>query len=300
MLARVLGLVLAAPLFASGALADQSASSCPKLSVSLKSALQGAISQAHGQLGLGLNMWATIVAPDGRVCYVAFSSDNAIQGQWLASRVISAQKAFTAATLSLQATSNSGSGTGFANGKLALSTANLYAAVQPGGSLFGLQHSNPVFAPGAYGDTIATGSGGPSYASYHDGEQNLATYAGPITTSTYGTDRDPMIGQVIGGINVFGGGLALYSSGGVKVGGLGVSGDTSCTDHLIAWNLRHNLALDHLGSIAGVSGDSAHPDNIVFDFANGVSAGGFGHPTCGGASNSAATNVAKSLPSVSP
>ena len=81
MLVRVRCLGAAASLLASGALADQGASSCPKLSVSLKSALQGAISQAHGQLGLGLNMWATVVAPDGRLCYVAFSSDNAIQGQ---------------------------------------------------------------------------------------------------------------------------------------------------------------------------------------------------------------------------
>ncbi|HUO54669.1 MAG TPA: hypothetical protein VMU18_08005 [Rhodoblastus sp.] len=245
-------------------------------------------------------MWATIVAPDGRVCSVVYSSDDAIQGQWLASRLISAQKAFTAVTLSLQTTSNSGSGSSLANGRLALSTANLYSAVQPGGSLFGLQHSNPLFAPGAYGDTIAIGSNGPTPASYSPGGQNLATYAGPITTATYGTTNDPMIGQVIGGVNVFGGGLALYGKGGVKVGGLGVSGDASCTDHLIAWNLRHNIGLDHLGSIAGVSGDAAHPDNIVFDIVNGQSAGGFGHPTCGGASNSAASAVANSLPAVAP
>jgi haloalkane dehalogenase len=33
---------------------------------------------------------------------------------------------------------------------LALSTANLYTAVQPGGTLFGLQHSNPVDTGNAY------------------------------------------------------------------------------------------------------------------------------------------------------
>jgi hypothetical protein len=33
---------------------------------------------------------------------------------------------------------------------LALSTANLYTAVQPGGTLFGLQESNPVDATAAY------------------------------------------------------------------------------------------------------------------------------------------------------
>jgi len=78
----------------------------------LQSALKSAIAQTGGQLGLGLNMWATIVAADGTVCSVANSSGEAIQGQWLASRVISAQKAFTAATLSLGPTANSGSGTG--------------------------------------------------------------------------------------------------------------------------------------------------------------------------------------------
>ena len=56
--------------------------------------------------------------------------------QWPGSRVISAQKANTANAFSLPA--------------LALSTANLYTAVQPGGSLFGLQESNPVNPEVAY------------------------------------------------------------------------------------------------------------------------------------------------------
>jgi len=54
-----------------------------------------------------------------------------------------------------------------ANQGLALSTANLYSAVQPGGSLYGLQHSNPV-------DTGVA-------------------YAAP--SSSYGTSSDPMIGH---------------------------------------------------------------------------------------------------------
>lgn len=302
MLKRTLFLSAAVALFSTGALAN---SACPTLSVDLKSALKSAVQQAGGQLGLGLNMWATIVAPDGIVCYVAFSSDSNIQGQWLASRVISAQKAFTAATLSLQATSNSGSGTPLATGKLALSTANLYSAVQPGGSLFGLQHSNPVFAPGAYGDTIGIGAGGATNAAFVPGEPRVS-FEGPINTATYGTPNDPMIGLVIGGINVFGGGLALYAAGDVKVGAVGVSGDTSCTDHLVAWNLRHNLGLDHLGSINGVAGQP-RPDNIIFDITpgpgqmSGVSAGGFGHPVCAvGQTNAGNAAVAGKLPAVRP
>lgn len=40
-----------------------------------------------------------------------------------------------------------------------------------------------------------------------------------------------------------------------------------------------NLTLDYLSG--GVSGDAGRPDNIIFDINHkGVSAGGFGHPTC--------------------
>lgn len=55
---------------------------------------------------------------------------------------------------------------------------------------------------------------------------------------------------------------------------------------MVAWRLRNNLQLDHLGSIAGVSGDATRPDNIVYDITpnpfggTGKSTGGFGHPTC--------------------
>ena len=42
---------------------------------------------------------------------------------------------------------------------------------------------------------------------------------------------------------MFGGGLALYEAV-APVGGLGVTGDTSCTDHIIAWRVREALDLD--------------------------------------------------------
>jgi Haem degrading protein HbpS-like len=228
----------------------------------LQSALAAAVG-ASGNGGLGFNMWGTIVANDGTICAVAFSGSN-YTGQWLGSRIISAQKANTANDFSLSkgvppATSL------FPNG-LALSTANLYSAVQPGGSLYGLQHSNPVDATQAYG-----------------GNPKL-----------FGTAQDPLVGERIGGVNVFGGGLALYVKGGIKVGAVGVSGDQSCTDHFVAWHVRHNLDLDHLLGVGPVPGDdAAHPDNIIFDISPasgdgllnpngnvGASASGFGHPTC--------------------
>jgi uncharacterized protein GlcG (DUF336 family) len=223
----------------------------------LQTVLSNAVSDETS--GLDLHMWATIVDRDGTVCAVAFSGTDR-NGQWAGSRVISAQKANTANAFSLDYFSNF-RGSGKASG-LALSTANLYSAVQPGGSLFGLQESNPVDVSVAYK--------GPSI--------------------NYGQLNDPMVGKKIGGVNVFGGGLALYTSGARLIGGLGVSGDTSCADHRIAWRVRHALNLDKLAGVGGVSGDPARPDNIIFDITpnpnggTGVSAGGFGHPLCPGES----------------
>jgi len=197
--------------------------------------------------GLDFNMWGTIVDRDGTVCAVAFSGGN-FTDQWLGSRVISAQKANTANDFSLSSPLPSKV---FPNG-LALSTANLYSAVQPGGSLYGLQHSNPV-------------------------DPNVA-YAGKA--DNLGAANDPMVGKRVGGVNVFGGGLALYAKK------QSVSGDTSCADHMIAWRLRHNLNLDQLKGVGGVSGDKDRPDNIVYDITpnpsggTGNSTGGFGHPRC--------------------
>ncbi len=225
----------------------------------LRAALQKAVS-AGGNGGLGFDMWGTIVDKSGIVCAVAFSGSDFTQ-QWLGSRLIAAQKANTGNSFSL--------GTAARGGGLALSSANLYSAVQPGGSLYGLQHSNPVETEVAYGNQPGLGQFDPP----------------PVNAATFGTPQDPMVGQRIGGVNVFGGGLALYV-GGVRTGGLGVSGDTSCTDHMIAWRTRNNLRLDGFSGVGGVSGDSARPDNIIFDIkpnpygGTGISAGGFGHPTC--------------------
>jgi uncharacterized protein GlcG (DUF336 family) len=198
-------------------------------------------------------MWATVVNRDGIVCEVAFTG-NSRGDQWPGSRVISAQKANTANAFSLPG--------------LALSTANIYSAVQPGGSLFGLQASNPVNTDVAYG-------GNPAH---------------------YGAANDPMVGGRIGGVNVFGGGLALYSTNGTLLGAIGVSGDSSCADHNIAWRVRDTLDLDSVPG--GVSGDGARPDNIVYDITPqagqmpGVSASGWGHPTC----SDMATAIAAALP----
>ena len=203
--------------------------------------------------GFNLDMWATVVNRDGVVCGVAFTGNDR-GAQWPGSRAISAQKANTANSFSLPG--------------LALSTANLFSAVQPGGSLFGLQFSNPV-------DT-------------------RVAYRGP--SDNYGQPDDPMMGGKIGGVNVFGGGLALYNSGGNLVGAIGVSGDSSCADHNIAWKTRNGLNLDNVTGGVSATGD----DNIIYDIepdeGHPVSAGGFGHTQCA----DAATTIGNALPTSHP
>ena len=210
----------------------------------LQAALEVARNTQNG--GFNLDMWATVVDRSGKVVAVAYT--GAKEGdQWQGSRVISAQKANTGNAFSLPG--------------LALSSANLYAAAQPGGTLFGLQESNPVDPDVAYRGSVAD----------------------------FGTAHDPMIGGRIGGINVFGGGFPLYASDGTLLGGLGVSGDASCADHNIGWKARHQLGLDYVP--AGVS--PTHDDNIIYDLdANDHSPSGFGHPEC----SSAATAVSVALP----
>ncbi|MBV9250647.1 MAG: heme-binding protein [Acetobacteraceae bacterium] len=157
-------------------------------------------------------MWSAVVDRKGTLCSVIVTGDA-----WPGSRAIAIAKAFTA--------------NGFSNNALALSTANLYSPTQPGGSLYGLNNSNPfnpVFLP-----------------------QNSG------------------IGFVLGGIITFGGGVALYQ-GGQVIGGLGVSGDTSCADHAIAYRMRH---------LAGLDG-TPNSDNIVYLAAN-EPPNDFKQPHCG-------------------
>lgn len=190
-----------------------SATSCESLPD--YSAFTDAVDKAYddtSMFGFGfVGMWATLVDTTGKVCHVYsvdgdFATPNggadAGNTAWLGSRVISAQKANTANAFSLD--------------EFAISTGAISVAVYPGGSLYGLQHSNPVDPAVAY-------RGSPQ---------------------TYGTQADPLKNKRIGGINVFGGGVALYD-GVAKVGAVGVSGDSSCRDHSMAYRLRYHLGLDY-------------------------------------------------------
>ena len=136
---------------------------------------------------------------------------------------------------------------GFSTSKMAVSTANLFASAQPGQELYGALATNPPSAD--------IGSGDPTQ---------------------FGSAADPMLGKSVGGVVVFGGGLALYDGNDI-VGGLGLSGDSSCADHNIAWRVRKALSLDKVP--AGL--DPQTKDGIIYDVGvDGKSASGFGHVTC--------------------
>lgn len=217
----------------------------------LRSVLQSVVKQGSSKNGgLGNQEWAAVVNRDGIVCAIVFSGTTR-SDEWPGSRLIAASKANTANALS--------------GSDYALSTANIYAASQPGESLYSLATSGPPNPQAVFGDP-----------------------------STFGTPNDPMVGKAIGGIIVFGGGLPLYSSAGKIVGGLGLSGDTSCTDHIIAWKVRHELHLD----VVPMGPSPEHNDNMILDFKNGTSASGFGHPSCKGGTtpDEIINNLSKQFP----
>jgi uncharacterized protein GlcG (DUF336 family) len=158
-----------------------------------------------GGLFQGTRMWGAVVNRDGELCaFVTTTSDPT--RVWPGSQAIAKAKAYTANAFSLSTGSVSGI-PGFP-----LSTAQLYTFVQPGHSLFGLNHSNLLDT-----DCLAPPSG-------QGGGSN----------------------QICGGVITFGGGVELYRSGNA-VGGLGISGDTACADHEIARNTRDALDMNPPG-----------------------------------------------------
>jgi uncharacterized protein GlcG (DUF336 family) len=123
----------------------------------------------------------------------------------------------------------------FSLDSLALSTARLYTFTQPGHSLWSLGQSNP-FDPEFLAPTGGQGGGQ---------------------------------GQIGGGMIFFGGGVPLYKNGKI-IGGLGISGDTSCTDHEIAKRVRNLAGLNPPGG--------ALVDDITYSAPDGASP--FTHPLC--------------------
>jgi uncharacterized protein GlcG (DUF336 family) len=119
----------------------------------------------------------------------------------------------------------------------ALSTARLYTFTQPGHSLWSLGQSN-LFNP---------------------------LFLAPPSLPNAGRNL------IAGGLIFFGGGVPIYR-GGKIIGGLGISGDTSCADHEIAKRVR---------DLAGLNppfGAGKLQDDISYTATNGSSV--FTHPLC--------------------
>ncbi|HXW70190.1 MAG TPA: heme-binding protein [Methylocella sp.] len=223
--------------------------SCPVTYSQLKTALVAA--DTVDSSGFNNHFWAVVVNRAGVVCAVAFSGSDT-GSQWLSSRQIAAAKAFTANGLSLDIGS---AGTG------ALSTAQLYQFVQPDN----VNVANPLY--GLAGGNVL------------DSE---AAYWGDY--KSFGTPYDPMIGRRVGGTITFGGGLGLYQ-GNTVVGGVGLSGDTACADHSVAWRTRSLLGLQQSNPM----------DKITFATTPGQPNG---HPCCPNAtSTQGAVNPSVCTPS---
>ena len=181
--------------------------------------------------GVGAPEWLAMVDSSGIVCAVVHSLPN---GTDVTTKMGLIHRPFAA---QVAATANSYSRAG-----IGVSTANLYlhAANVPG---FDAEISSG--AAGAYNFTINPYGGDPS---------------------TWGTSKDPYIGQRIGGANFQAGGLPLYDKNRVKVGGIGVSGDFRCTDHVIAWKVREQLdngAYTATNNPGGLASD--HTDAMIQD-----------------------------------
>lgn len=203
LITSVLGALALTVGFAQPSFADDSGDSGGKCNIpasivsKVQSKLSTVVQSGNGGLFTPNRMWSAIVDRQGVLCSVIRSNADA----WPGSRAIAIAKASTA--------------NDFSNNIVALSTANLYGPTQPGGSLYGLNNSNP-------------------YNPQFDA-QGLG------------------VGYVPGGIITFGGGVALYVDRQV-IGGLGVSGDTSCADHSVAYRMR---------AAAGLNGTPSN-DNISY------------------------------------
>jgi uncharacterized protein GlcG (DUF336 family) len=214
-----LSLLCSSVAFAAGASTETSTCLIPAPTVeAIQAKLAAATISGNGGLFTPNRMWSAIVDRKGQICSVTNNNPDA----WPGSRAIAIAKAETANY--------------FSNNMLALSTANLYGPTQPGGSLYGLNNSNPF---------------NPAY----NAQGSLNASSSEVASTEEIGGSQPI---VPGGIITFGGGVALYQSKQV-IGGLGVSGDTSCADHAVAYTMRKLAGFN--GIPAGVNNNT---DNIAY------------------------------------
>jgi len=194
--------------------------------------------------------WLTLVDSKGVVCAVVHSAPAGIDVTTDMSGIGHREQSAKKANTSVS----------FSNNEVALASGNLYVPSMPGGQLFGTISSTA--------DSLAINGS---------------------DSAKWGTTKDPMIGKIIGGYAPIAGGLPLYNSAKKKVGAIGVSGDTFCTSHVVAWKVRELLAGGSYG-VANVPGGIANGytnDALVQDIdpaqvpgTAAYSKGGFGFVQC--------------------
>lgn len=235
--------------FSGSSLAYTSCKELPKAAALKKVFIDVINDKSSPSGGDGHPAWMTLVDASGTVCAVVTSlegdSDVTTNMSGLGHRLGSAYKANTSNT--------------YSHDKIALSTANLYTLVLPGGPMAG--HTLPTF--------FDPNTGNPE---------------------TWGTPKDPMVGKRVGGFMALAGGLPLFDKDRHKVGAIGVSGNPYCTAHTVAWKVREKLGNGAYG-VANLPGGIANGftnDAMIQDYTPdptgsggpGKSASGFGYPTC--------------------
>jgi hypothetical protein len=193
--------------------------------------------------GVGAPVWLVEVNTKGTVCAVVHSLENGVD--------VTTELALNHRILAAQ---KAAIANGFSRTALSVSSANIYFGSQSGEIASGMNSFlNSTFNPNAG------------------------------NTSHFGTRRDPLVGQRMGGGAAEPGGLALFDANQKKVGAIGVSGDFRCTDHVIAWKVREILRDGAYSSsnVIGLGLSARHDDALTQDVGeDGKSASGFGYFKC--------------------
>lgn len=242
--------LLASAILAGAAFAGSAmANSCKDLptAAELKSTLTSIATGPAANSGMGMPVWLSLLSTEGTVCAVVHSLPSDVD--------VTTELSMGHRIYSIHKANTSNA---FSHSHISIATATLFTATQPGGALS--SDASTLNAP-------------------------IAIFDGD--TKKFGTKNDPLIGKRVGGVTGLGGGLALFDSNKKKVGAIGVSGDTLCTDHVIAWKVREALkggAYTVANVPFGIS--STHQDQMVQDVTEspyggaGLSKGTYGHPTC--------------------
>lgn len=216
----------------------------------LKTVLQQVTSGgAAANGGIGMPVWLSLVDTSGTVCAIVHPLDSSVKEFDVTSEMAMAHRVIS---IHKANTANA-----FSTNMIGVASGNLFSASAPGGAAYGY---------------------------------NLDSQIDPFLGKPifFGTTKDPVIGKRLGGYDTTAGGLALFDNNKKKIGAIGVSGDTHCSNHVIAWKIREQLASGAYKSTNVPFGLSAkYNDMLIQDIIPDTKTGGagfsessYGHPQC--------------------